>query len=268
MAVLAVTLAGCGNPLGSQDRILPRGFEQPDFIVQSWDATGTLLIGGTNGVRRSNDGGRTWHRTSRPVYGAVAAGFTSGSTIVSRGRLFQRGTLAYDRVDGPQRAPFTARAIAWLPGGTLYAATRGTALPLQVTVNSGRSWSDLPAIGLPRQVLVIAAARVQGGADVLFAACGTAGLWRSDDGGVSFARIPLGSGAVTSVATTPARWGRIVVATPRIAYSDDFGRTWKHLAQTARLIASDPRNERIFFATTDFGELLVSRDGARSFTGS
>ena len=265
--MLGALAAGCGNPLADEARVLPRGFEHPDFIVQSWDATGTLLIGGRNGVRRSNDGGRTWHVTRRAVYRARSAAFTSGSTIVSRGKLFQRGTLAYDRVESPQRAPFDARALTWLPGGTLYAATRGDALSLHVSINSGRSWNDLPALGLPRGVVAIAAGRVEGGSDVLFAACGRQGLWRSDDGGISFARVPLEGADVASVATTPAQWGRVVVATPELAYSDDYGSSWKRTGTSAVLVASDPRNERVFFATTDAGTLLVSRDGGRTFSG-
>lgn len=266
MLAVVVLAAGCGGPFADEQRVLPEGFEHPSFIVQSWDATGTLLIGGRNGVRRSNDGGRSWHETRRAVYGAVTAGFTSGSTIVSRGKLFQRGTLAYDRVDSPQRAPFDARAMTWLPGGTLYAATRGSALSLHVSINSGRSWNDLPALRLPRHVDAIAAGRDDRGSDVLFAACGKDGLWRSDDGGISFDRIKLEGADIRSVATTPAQWGRIVVATPELAYSDDFGASWKRTGTTAVLVASDPRNERVFFATTDAGTLIVSRDGGRTFT--
>ena len=269
LLVLLATIAlaaGCGSPLANEQRLLPKGFEHPAFILQSWDATGTLLIGGRNGVRRSNDGGRTWHLTGRAVYGARTAAFTSGSTIVSRGKLFQRGTLAYDRVSSPQRAPFDARAMTWLPGGTLYAATRGTALALHVSINSGRSWNDLPALGLPRGVAAIAAGRVDGGSDVLFAACGKDGLWRSDDGGISFARSKLAGADIGSVATTPAQWGRVVVATPEIAYSDDFGATWTRIGTNAVLVAADPRNERVFFATTDAGTVIVSRDGGRTFT--
>ena len=122
------------------------------------------------------------------------------------------------------------------------------------------------SLRLPRHVDAIAAGRDDRGSDVLFAACGKDGLWRSDDGGISFDRIKLEGADIRSVATTPAQWGRIVVATPELAYSDDFGASWKRTGTTAVLVASDPRNERVFFATTDAGTLIVSRDGGRTFT--
>ena len=68
------------------------------------------------------DVGASWSRTSPTVYRALSAGFTAGSTIISRGRLFQRGNLSFDHVNKPTRAPFfggVARRLSSLPGGKL-----------------------------------------------------------------------------------------------------------------------------------------------------
>ena len=141
-------LAGCTRA-ADEPRAVPPEYGTPSFLVQSFDATGTLLLGTPAGVYRSSDGGRTWHSTTRHVWGALSAGFTQASTIVSRGRLLQRGNLSYDHVDPPKRSPFhggSVLALSWLPGGKLYAIVRGTYWHLYVTLDSARTWYPRPAL--------------------------------------------------------------------------------------------------------------------------
>ena len=112
-----------GLPGGGQGAAPPAaGLDPPSFITQSSDARGTILIGTTQGVFRTVDAGASWSRTSPTgVPRAVSAGFTSGSTIVSRGRLFQRGDLSLDHVNRPTRAPFfggVARSFACSPAAS------------------------------------------------------------------------------------------------------------------------------------------------------
>ena len=57
-----------------------------------------------------------------------------------------------------------------------------------------------------------------------------------------------------------------MVATPRLRVSEDYGATWHGANADGVLVASDPRNERIFYATNRIGELLTSIDGGRSFS--
>ena len=266
-AILAVALAGCTRQ-ADQHRAVPTSSGTPSFLAQSFDATGTLLVGTPLGVYRSNDGGRTWHTTQRHVWGALAAGFTQASTIVSRGRLLQRGNLAYDRVDAPKRSPFhggSVLALSWLPGGKLYALVRGTYWHLYVTLDSARTWYPRPALALPRSARAIAVARAKGGPDVLYAAAGRTGLWRSLDAGVSWSRLPVKAPSAQSVATTPARWQHVVAALPELSWSDDYGATWHTSGPRATIVASDPRNDRIWYAVAPDGELLVSTDGGHSW---
>jgi photosystem II stability/assembly factor-like uncharacterized protein len=265
-ALLALLLAGCARE-ADQHRAVPTAGGTPSFLAQSFDATGTLLVGTPLGVYRSSDGGRTWHTTERHVWGALAAGFTQASTIVSRGRLLQRGNLSYDHVDAPKRSPFhggSVLALSWLPGGKLYALVRGTYWHLYVTLDSARTWYPRPALALPRSARAIAVARAKGGPDVLYAATGRAGLWRSVDAGVSWARLPVRANA-QSVATTPARWQHVVAALPELSWSDDYGATWHTSGPRATIVASDPRNERNWYAIAPDGELLISTDGGRSW---
>jgi photosystem II stability/assembly factor-like uncharacterized protein len=266
LAVCALLLAGCARE-ADEHRAVPTSGGKPTFLAQAFDATGTLLVGTPLGVYRSSDGGRTWHTTQRHVWGALAAGFTQASTIVSRGRLLQRGNLSYDHVDAPKRSPFhggSVLALSWLPGGKLYALVRGTYWHLYVTLDSARSWYPRPALDLPRSARAIAVARAKGRPDVLYAATGRAGLWRSVDAGVSWSRLPVRANA-QSVATTPARWQRVVAALPELSWSDDYGATWHRSGPRATIVASDPRNERIWYAVAPDGELLVSTDGGRSW---
>jgi photosystem II stability/assembly factor-like uncharacterized protein len=259
-------LAGCTRE-ADERRSVPTTDGTPHFLVQSFDATGTLLVGTPLGVYRSSDGGRTWHTTTLHVWGALSAGFTQASTIVSRGRLLQRGNLSYDHVDPPKRSPFhggSVLALSWLPGGKLYAIVRGTYWHLYVTLDSARTWFPRPALALPHSTRVIAAARSKGGPDVVYAAAGRAGLWRSIDAGVSWSRLPVAANA-QSVATTPARWQRVVAALPELSWSDDYGATWHRSGPRAMIVASDPRNERIWWAVAPDGELLVSTDGGQTW---
>jgi photosystem II stability/assembly factor-like uncharacterized protein len=266
LALVVVVLAGCARA-SDKHRAVPTAGGLPSFIAQSFDATGTLLVGSKLGVYRSTDGGRTWHTTSRHVWGALAAGFTQASTIVSRGRLLERGNLSYDHVDAPKRSPFhggSVFSLTWLPGGKLYALVRGTYWHLYVTLDSARTWYPRPALSLPRSAKAIAVARAKGGPDVIYAATGRAGLWRSVDAGVSWSRLPVQANA-QAVATTPARWQHVVAALPELSWSDDYGATWHTSGPRATLVASDPRNDRIWYAVAPDGELLVSTDGGHSW---
>src|SRR3954452_15061336 len=195
LVVAVLLLAGCARE-SDQHRAVPTADGTPSFLAQSFDATGTLLVGTPLGVYRSSDGGRTWHTTTRHVWGALAAGFTQASTIVSRGRLLERGNLSYDHVDAPKRSPFhggSVFSLAWLPGGKLYALVRGTYWHLYVTLDSARTWYPRPALSLPRSARGIAVARAKGGPDVIYAASGPPCMRPSVDGGLSRSRLPVSS---------------------------------------------------------------------------
>jgi photosystem II stability/assembly factor-like uncharacterized protein len=134
-----------------------------------------------------------------------------------------------------------------------------------VSVDSARSWYPRPTLGLPQIVRDLAAASVPGRADTLFAACAAAGLWRSVDGGIHWRHLPSAGAGAWAVTTSPAQPGRVLVATPRVRWSDDYGRTWHSTKFSARLLAADPRNGSVFFAVGDDGQLHASSDGGRTW---
>jgi hypothetical protein len=263
--LLALALLACSCRAGPKEaRRLPAHVGPPTFLVQAADARGTILLGTPRGVYRTLDAGASWGTTPRRIWNALSAGYTAGSTIVSRGRLFVRGNLTFDHVGPARRAPFSggsAVSLAWLPGGKLYALVRRGHARLYVTLDSARSWWPRPAIGLPGSARQLAVQRVDGRPDVVYAAAGGDGLWRSLDGGVTFSRVPAAGRDVVAVTTGPAHRGRVLVATPRVRVSEDYGETWRSTGFRARLLASDPRNGDVFFAVSSDGLLQASSDG-------
>jgi hypothetical protein len=264
----AALLSGCGL-VDQPHRALPVDAGTPTFLVEASDARGTLLLGTPQGLFRSLDEGVTWRTTYPRIYRAQSAAFTAGSTIVSRGRLLHRGNLTFDRIDPARRAPFRGgfvRALTWLPGGKLYAFVLRAQSSLYVTLDSARNWYARPAVGLPRTTRSIAAAAIAGRADMLLAAAGEEGLWRSLDGGLTWAPVPAAGKPVWSVTMTPGVQGLVVIAGPELEWSSDYGVVWHPAGfPDARLVASDPRNARIFLAVLDDGTIRASTDGGRSF---
>jgi hypothetical protein len=90
-------------------------------------------------------------------------------------------------------------------------------------------------------------------------------LWRSVDAGVRWTRVPAAGRRALAVATTPAHRGRVLVAGPRVRWSDDFGRTWHATGLLATLVACDPRNGDVCFAVDLEGRLRASSDGGRTW---
>jgi hypothetical protein len=261
-------LVGCGL-VGQPARALPRDSGTPTFLVEASDARGTLLLGTPQGLFRSSDEGVTWHTTYPPIYRAQSAAFTSGSTIVSRGRLLHRGNLTFDRIEPARRAPFRGgfvRALTWLPGGKLYAFVLNAQASIYVTLDSARTWYARPAVGLPRTTRSIAAMAVPGRSDMLLAAAGEKGLWRSLDGGLTWEPVPAAGKPVWSVTASPGAQGRVLVAGPQLQWSVDYGVVWHKAGwPEARLVASDPRNPKIFLAVMADGTIRASTDAGHSF---
>jgi hypothetical protein len=158
------------------------------------------------------------------------------------------------------------RALTWLPGGKLYAFVLKAQASIYVTLDSARNWYARPAVGLPRSTRSIAAMGVPGRSDMLLAAAGEKGLWRSLDGGLTWAPVPAAGKPVWSVTASPGAQGRVLIAGPQLEWSDDYGVVWHNAGwPSARLVASDPRNAKIFLAVMADGTIRASTDAGRSF---
>ena len=101
--------------------------------------------------------------------------------------------------------------------------------------------------------------------DVIYAACGRNGLWRSHDDGATFMHVP-GPPDPAEVAMTTDNQGHILVAAGDGLYlSTDFGRTFLRVFDhKVDAIAFDPRNERLAYAA-DGRKLLRSVDGGETW---
>jgi photosystem II stability/assembly factor-like uncharacterized protein len=99
-------------------------------------------------------------------------------------------------------------------------------------------------------------------ADVVYVACGPAGLWRSADFGASFRRLP-GAANAAAVATTTDDHDRVLVADDAgLLLSTNQGRTFRRVARVhgVSAVAFDLRNYLIGYAATG-RTLLRSADG-------
>ena len=146
----------------------------------------------------------------------------------------------------------TSRLYGLDPEGRLWLSVRG-----------GRRWAPLRAAGLPSGCGALSAVRGDPlKADVVYVACGQAGLWRSSDFGASFARLAASPDA-TAVATTTDDHLRVLVAdADGLALSTNAGRTFRRVTRIKGVsaVAFDLRNYLVCYAAAGH-TLLRSADG-------
>jgi photosystem II stability/assembly factor-like uncharacterized protein len=199
------------------------------------DGNGWVYIG-TQGVRRSKDGGRTWE--------TLSSGLRRGPT-------------------GPYEDVNAIRFDAHAPG-VMYAVQAG--LPYRTT-DAGASWSPVP--GLPYTdagTLALPPGRPRRVYATLYG-----DLLRSDDEGATWARLGVRSNTVTRVVVTPDRpdalfvLNAFVTSTQRQAAlhaSADAGASWTQLGAGAlpdqlTLLVTDPRDDNSMFTTAPIRLLAV-----------
>jgi photosystem II stability/assembly factor-like uncharacterized protein len=269
--VFAVTLAllgvACTPQEGEQPVTMPRPASAlaiaPDFAGTIWAATGKK-------VYRSRDGGHTWRRVpGRP--GATGLAFLSTHIVTVGPRGVQVGGFGAASLGVPRHvAPrLVAVATPYYRTSRLYGVDG--AGHLWVSVRNGKQWGRLRAAGLPAGAVALAAIRADvHKPDVIYVACGAAGLWRSKNFGATFKRIPR-AGPATAVAATTDDQRLLLVATPAgIELSRNFGRSFTHVASVTgvRAVAFDLRNWRLAYAALGNGRLLRSDDGGGSWDGA
>jgi photosystem II stability/assembly factor-like uncharacterized protein len=264
--VLTVTVLGaaCAPHAGEPPVTMPATASAlaiaPDFAGTIWAATGRR-------VYRSRDGGHTWRRVPGRG-GATGVAFLSTRVVTVGPRGVQTGgfgaaVLARPR---PASAPLRAVVSPYYRTNRLYAVD--TSGRLWVSVRNAQRWARLRAAGLPHGAVAVAAFRDDvHRPDVIYVACGTAGLWRSADFGATFHRV-RGVGDASAVAVTTDDQRLVLVASPAgIQLSRNTGRSFTRVAATAgvRAIAFDLRDWRLAYAAAANGRLLRSDDGGRTW---
>jgi photosystem II stability/assembly factor-like uncharacterized protein len=263
---VAVALLGaaCTPQAGEAPVSMPRPASglavAPDFAGTIWAATGRK-------VYRSRDGGHTWRRVPGRG-GATGVAFLSTHVVAVGPDGVQVGGFGAPSLGIPRRveAPFVAVATPYYRTSRLYAVD--SAGHLWVSVRNAQKWARLRAAGLPAGAVAVAAIRADvHHPDVIYVACGAAGLWRSKDFGATFKRIPR-AGPATAVAATTDDQKLLLVASPAgIELSRNFGRSFTHVSSVAGVgaIAFDLRNWRLAYAALANGQLLRSDDGGASW---
>jgi photosystem II stability/assembly factor-like uncharacterized protein len=225
----------------------------PDYAGTIWETAGSR-------VYRSRDGGHTWHRVAHAEATGVA--FLEKRVVTVGGRNISIGGFGATRLDERPAgrsilavsSPYyrTSRLYGLDPRGRLWLAVRG-----------GRPWAPLRASGLPADCTAISAVRGNPlRPDVVYVACGSAGLWRSSDFGASFNRLATAPDA-TAVATTTDDHARVLAADANgLALSTNGGRKFRRVARVSGVsaVAFDLRNYLICYAAVG-GTLLRSADG-------
>lgn len=189
-----------------------------------------LFAGTFGGVMYSRDGGWTWRVAVLPPPSPLVSCLSVSPAFAEDGVVFA-GTIedgivqSSDRGESWRRWNFglldlSVLAIALSPAfvtdETLFA---GTETGLYVSTNGGRAWKDT---GFPEDaapVLALAASPRFLDDGVVWAGTESRGLWRSEDGGATWARIDGGrvDDAVNQLVVAPLDRGDLLVALPAIA---------------------------------------------------
>jgi len=257
---LALVLTGCQGARATAERLPSNATSlavAPDFAGTLWEMTGERAW-------RSRDGGLSWQVVRGPG-GAIGIAFSEkgGRAVGPRGS--QHGAYGGVALSRPVPTPqvFVSITTPYHRTDRLYALDLFGHLWL--SADAGRKWAQLRAARLPSSAVAVAA--VRGDVvkpDVIYAACGIDGLWRSLDDGATFTHVPDPKAAY-AVAMTTDDQSRVLVAGDRLYLSTDYGRTFLPvLDRRVDAVAFDPRNDRLAYAAVG-RELLRSVDGGHSW---
>lgn len=172
----------------------------------------------------------------------------------------------YETMDGGRSWTFAglegddAMNLVRTTEGTLWVAGHNV---LKRSADGGATWTDVRPDGLPG-IDVHGFAVDPANDQVVYAAIAGEGLYRSEDGGVSFEQVSEGVGpAVYGLAVT--RDGRVVAAEQRGVFaSEDGGTTWKMLLEEAVVgLAVSPGDEQTVLAVGN--GIFRSADGGATW---
>src|SRR6478735_7421355 len=183
VAIFAVLATACGQAGEPSVDIPARATAlaiAPDYAGTIWAAAGARVL-------RSRDGGHSWRGVAHTDATGVA--FLEKQVVVVDGAHVGVGGLSATRLaERPAGRSIVAVSSPYYRTSRLYGLDPEGRLWL--SVRGGRRWAPLRAAGLPSGCGALSAVRGDPlKADVVYVACGRAGLWRSSDFGASFTRL-------------------------------------------------------------------------------
>jgi photosystem II stability/assembly factor-like uncharacterized protein len=208
-------------PATAANSITFRKYRTADAIAPDPAQSGTLISGSReNGIWRTTDGGASWRQ--------VVAAPTSNAP------LFDDGTIEDDRLPDPHPTPISVVAFDPANPTVVYAGLDGAGILKSIQGGVADSWQSINN-GLPDEAMVKDLG--VGSDNVLYAAVGMSGVFKSADGGNSWqaangALPELGEAAwVSSIAVHPieSNTAYLTLATydyPNVWKTTDGGATW------------------------------------------
>lgn len=168
-------------------------------------------------------------------------------------------------------------ALASIPDGTGSLVISGSDMGVSVSSGPGTTapvpWSLAPDL---TEHLVLELRPDPGQPEVVFAGTERAGVWRSDDRGLTW--LPKSAGilptTITSISQSPQPPHRMYCGTSTGLYvSDDDGVSWRVGPEVAvpsfvTAVETDPVAEDIAYFGTNFGEFLFTIDGGTTYGSS
>ncbi len=242
------------------------------FLVLASDGD-TLFPGGLGGVYRSDDGGQSW--TLAPTGFDIGVGqiIAAGSTMVatSGGGLYRsidrgRSWQQLPEVGLPATATITTLGAV---GETLLASlASASGYAIYRFDNAGQTWVR-SSTGFPQGIEGFSQSIASTGNAVLAGTTST--MIRSGDGGHTWARSVDGLSGV-SIRGLHANDGMLVAAmqnSPRIARSDDAGRTWRDtftgIPDDAMFLSAFALDHNTLFAGSTSDGIYRSTDAGETF---
>jgi len=247
-------------------------------LAQSVSDPDVLVAGALDGVYRTNDAGKSWHRIS-PANHAEMKNFESVAVDPRNPNVIYAGTwhLPWKTEDGGNNWHPIKKGMIDDSDVFSLIVDRDASSVVYASACSGIYKSEQAGElfhkiqGIPFEARRTRVLKQDPGNPSIVYAGTTEGLWRTEDAGKTWKRVTDSSVLVNDVLVDPRQSSRVLLATDRsgVLASNDFGRNFRASnhgfahRQVASVIADRKDANTIYVGMTndrDFGGVFVSHD--------